>query len=123
MLESVNAQRLLELSRGEALPSGLRLDDTVSLPASERLAWERRLNRYRRSCGCAEGAVGLSAGVAIVLIILYFTNRPWTPSIIVTAVGLPLTLLVAGKLTGRRLDRLRFRKACKQLLLRLSVNA
>ena len=123
MPEVVNAQRLIELGQGIRPAPGLRLDESLPLPAHERLAWERRLNRYRRSCGCAEGAVGLCVGLAAVLIASIFHHGPWTTSNVAAAIGVPLALLIGGKLVGRHRDRLRFRRACGQLLLRLAVTA
>jgi hypothetical protein len=38
---------------------------------------------------------------------------------VAAAIGVPLALLIGGKLVGRHRDRLRFRRACEQLLLRL----
>jgi hypothetical protein len=120
-VETINAQRLLEFGRGVATHGALRLDESLPIPAVERIAWERRLNRYRRSCGCAEGAVGLCGGVAIVLIAVLLQAGPWTMSKIAACVLLPFGLLAGGKLIGRRLDRRRFRKACNQLSSRLAT--
>ena len=122
MLETVTARQLHELGRGGIPPPGLLLDESLPIPVGERIAWERRLNRYRHSCGCAEGAAGLFVGLAIVLVAYFLLNRPWTKPNVAAAASLPLALLACGKLIGRHLDHLRFRKACKQLLLRLAAS-
>jgi len=83
--------------------------------------WERKLNRYLKSCGCAEGAVGLFIGMAIVLFAYLALNEPWSHWEITAAVALPLAFFAAGKMLGQRLDRLRFRKECKRMLSRLAV--
>ncbi len=122
MLETVNARQLHEFGQGGIPARGVRLDESLAIPAGERIAWERRLNRYRHSCGCAEGAAGLFVGLALVLAAYFLLHRPWTKPNVAAAASLPLALLACGKLIGRHLDRLRFRKACKQLLQRLAVS-
>jgi hypothetical protein len=123
MLELVNEQRLLEFGQGLVPPHAMRLDESLPLPAAERLAWERRLNRQPRSCGCTEGAVGLSVGLGIVLIASFVQTEPWTTFKAAAAVGLPVGLLIAGKLAGRALSHRRFRNTCRQLLSRLAAHA
>ena len=119
---ALNAERLRELSGGVLPTSAVRLDESLPIPAEERRAWERRLNRYLNSCGCAEGTVGLFAGGAIALIVSFVQNEPWPAWEIAMIVALPIVLLVGGKTLGRWLDRLRFRMACKSLLSRLAVD-
>jgi len=118
----VNSEQLVALSGGIVPPPAVRLDDSLLISADERLTWERRLNRYLNSCGCAEGAVGLFIGLAVALIAYFAQNEPWPAWEIASAVALPVALLVGGKTIGRRLDRLRFRKVCKRLLSRLAVD-
>ena len=120
--EPITVEMLVALGRGNAPRHPVRLDESLPLPESERMVWERRLNRYRHSCGCAEGAVGLCVGLLIVLTAYLLQTGPWTGAKIGAFVALPLLLVGVGKLIGRRLDALRFRKACKQLSLRLAVN-
>jgi hypothetical protein len=121
--QAVDAERLLGFGRDASPQFPLHLDESLPLPAEERLVWERRLNGYRHSCGCAEGAAGLCAGLLLALIVYFLKRGHVTKSDIAVMVGLPIVLLVAGKLIGRLLDRRRFLKACKQLLSRLAVNA
>lgn len=120
--QPLNAERLTALSGGIVPPPAVRLDESLPISADERSTWERRLNRYLNSCGCAEGAVGLFVGVAIVLIAYFTQSEPWPAWEIAAAVALPLVLLAGGKTVGRRLDRLRFRRECKRLLSRLAVD-
>jgi hypothetical protein len=118
----LTAEQLFELSGGVALPPAVRLDESMPLPGDERLDWERRLNRYLNSCGCAEGAAGLCIGLTVVLITYFAQNKPWRSWEIAAAVALPLALLIGGKLLGRWLDRLRFRRISERLLSRLALN-
>ena len=123
-VQPLNAERLAAMSGRIALPPAVRLDESLPISADERFTWERRLNRYLNSCGCAEGAVGLFIGVAVVLITYFAQSEPWWPAWqIAAAVALPFALLVGGKTVGRWLDRLRFRKVCKHLLSRLAIDS
>ena len=118
----VTAERLFALSVGCLPPSAVHLDESLLIPAEERLAWERKLNRYLNSCGCAEGAAGLFLGLTSVFMIYLAQSKPWPGWEIASAVALPLVLLVGGKTLGLWLDRLRFRKVSKLLLARLSFS-
>jgi hypothetical protein len=118
----LDAERLVALSGGIVPPPTVRLDESLPISSDERFAWERRLNRYLNSCGCAEGTAGLFVGVAIALIAYFAQSEPWPAWEIAAAVTLPLALLVGGKLVGHQLDRLRFRKICKRLLSHLAVD-
>ena len=118
----LNAEWLTALSGGIAPPPAICLDESLPITADERFTWERRLNRYLNSCGCAEGAVGLFVGLAVVLIVFLIQSKPWTAWQVAAALALPIALLVGGKTLGRWLARLRFRKVCKLLLSQLAVN-
>lgn len=118
----LTAEGLLALSGALVLPPEVRLDESLPIPNDERLEWERRLNRYLNSCGCAEGAAGLFSGLILVLVTYFAQARPWRGWEIAAAVALPLALLIGGKLLGRRLDRLRFRRISERLLSRLALN-
>lgn len=118
----LTADRLVALSAGSLRPSAVHLDESLLIPAEERLAWERKLNRYLNSCGCAEGAAGLFLGLTSVLMIYLAQSKPWPGWEIASAVALPLVLLAGGKTLGLWLDRLRLRKVSKLLLARLSFS-
>lgn len=120
MPESLTVARLYELSIGSELPSSMHLDDSLPISPNERLAWERKLNRYLHSCGCAQGTVGLLAGLVIVAFLYFWHPGSWSAWQIAAAVACPIALLALGKTAGRRLDRMRFRRACKSLLSTLS---
>jgi len=111
---------LRRLGQGAVPARFLRLDGALAMPAEQRVFWERRLNRLRRSCGCAEGAVGLLLGVLLVTVAAHLSNEPWTATRALAALGVPITLLVVGKLAGRSIGRLRFRRACSALVLQIS---
>jgi hypothetical protein len=119
--ETVNATRLVELGGGISPVFPLQLDYSLRLSDHERSAWERRLNRGRRACGCAEGAAGLGAGILSVVIGWSVLTPPLAASSIITASAVPIACLAAGKLIGRRLHRKRFHEACKELAQRLGV--
>lgn len=118
--ESFTVARIYELSIGSELPSSMHLDDTLPMSPDARLAWERRLNRYLHSCGCAQGTAGFLAGLVIVAFLYFWQSGPWSAWQIAAAVACPIALLALGKTAGRRLDRMRFRRACKSLLSTLS---
>jgi len=120
--QPLNAERLAAMSGRIAPPPAVRLDESLPISADERFTWERRLNRYLKSCGCAEGTVGLFVGLALALVAYFAQSEPWSAWEIAAIVALPPALLVVGKTVGRRLDRLRFRRACKCLLSRLAID-
>jgi hypothetical protein len=115
---------LRDFEGGAAPRFPLQLDESLPLPADERTVWERRLNRHRRSCGCTEGAVGLCAGIAAACLGYLLRGRLGLAFLSVPIlIGLPFGFLIAGKLIGLRLGRVRFTRACKQLLSRVTVTA
>ena len=117
----LNAEQLARLGDGLAPPACLRLDVSLPLAADERSMWERRLNRFLKSCGCAEGAIGLFVGVAIVVLAYLVGDQTWSRRKVIAAVVLPLALFAGGKWVGRWLDRRRFRQECRRLSSRLGV--
>jgi hypothetical protein len=115
---------LRDFEGGAAARFPLQLDESLPLPADERTVWERRLNHHRRACGCSEGAVGLCAGIAAAGLGYLFKGRLGLSLLSVPVlIGLPFGFLIAGKLIGLRLGRIRFTRACKQLLSKVTVTA
>lgn len=93
-----------------------------SLEPPERDAWERRINRYFRACGCASAAGGLTLAFAIgaALAVTYYDLLLQRP-LLVTGLGL-LALLVAlglGKAFGLWVARIRLKSTVAALRRRL----
>ena len=122
--QQVDLARLRDFEGGRAPRFPLQLDESLPIPADERTAWERRLNHHGRACGCTEGALGLSVGVAIACIGFLFRSRLGLSLLSVPVmVGVPFGLLIVGRLIGLRSGRIRFQKACARLLSRVAATA
>ena len=93
-----------------------------SLAPPERDAWERRINRYFRACGCGSAAGGLTLAFAIgaTLAVVYY-DLLFARPLLVTGLGL-LGLLAAlglGKAFGLWVARSRLKSTVAALRRRL----
>lgn len=70
-------------------------DETLDPKVREDFA--TRLNRRYFACGCAEGAIGLTLGIAAAAVFLALGDVGWRST---GLIGLPLGGLVSGKLVG-----------------------
>ena len=89
-----------------------------ALSPEDRLAWQNRLERLEKACGCAEGAIGLITGTVGAL--LYLSLQPggllktgwWEILFTVPAV---LAAGIIGKIFGLRRARTHFHRAVAEL--------
>jgi hypothetical protein len=93
----------------------------------ERLSYQRKLNAYAHTCGCVEGGIFALAAFAIVIAYSIFSllQGAWSDLITTWLSGFILILLCAGigKLTGLFVARLRFRRACIQMIRSLRAES
>ncbi len=98
IIDHPDALSRLSVLPGKRMPGAGRIEiDDAALDAATRADLEARLNGRYFACGCAEGAIGLTAGVAVAAVALAAGGGGW-PSLGLVAV--PVAGLLAGKAVG-----------------------
>lgn len=93
-----------------------------SLPADEATAWVKRLEYYKRDCGCRVGSVAMLSAIALWIVYAFpsLSVRPWQRS-----VGMGILVLFAGGLVGKiiglGLAQVRFNRTVRRLRKRICV--
>lgn len=104
-----------------ALQSLLTANDRefrVELPGlstDENLALERRLRRHYHACGCAEGTVGLLAGMVVSAVFWVFASPYGWMGSACASTGITVALSALGKLLGKARSRHGLRAVLRSL--------